>query len=185
MVVRGPTRNGRNGQKCQNGQNGTFTCEKPWKWPKSPKIDQKWRFWPPCCTKWGLAAKVGYYRFCFCIARFFGSKKAIFGNFWPTCGLHAKWAQKGGGKYQIWAPKVTFFGKFCVLDLGVSNSEKWRFVHRSCRNKFWKSSNLHFFSIAGLLGRAAAGLSRIGDGRIPKIRKNGQNPVKTDFFLTF
>ena len=32
----------------------------------------------------------------FWIPRFFGSKKAIFGNFWPTCGLHAKWAKKGG-----------------------------------------------------------------------------------------
>jgi len=32
----------------------------------------------------------------FGIARFFGSKKAIFGNFGPTCGLHAKWPKKGG-----------------------------------------------------------------------------------------
>ena len=27
----------------------------------------------------------------FWIPRFFGSKKAIFGNFWPTRGPHAKW----------------------------------------------------------------------------------------------
>jgi len=43
-----------------------------------------------------------------------------------------------------------------------------------------------FFSKAGLLGRAAAGLSRIGDApRIPKIRENDQNRVKNEKFLTF
>ena len=46
-------------------------------------------------------------------------------------------------------------------------------------------STLFFFSKAGLLGRAAAGLSRIGDARIPKIRKNDQNRVKNEKILTF
>jgi len=48
------------------------------------------------------------------------------------------------------------------------------------------STLFFFFSKAGLLGRAAAGLSRIGDApRIPKIRENDQNRVKNEKFLTF
>ena len=45
----------------------------------------------------------------FWIPRFFGSKKAIFGNFWATCGLHAKWAKRG--EIPNLGPKSDFFWK--------------------------------------------------------------------------
>ena len=90
------------------------------------------------------------------------------------------------GKYRIWAPKVTFVGKFFVFDLefrilknGASCTDFVQTIFEKAR--FYT----FFFSIGGLLGRAAAGLSRIGDAGVPKIRKKDQNRVKNEFFLTF
>ena len=125
----------------------------------------------------------------FWFPRFFGSKKAIFHIFWPACDMRN--GPKWGEIPKMGAKKVTFFGKSCVQDLGVSNSEKWRFVHRTYLNNFWKSSNLHFFFffglVAGLPWEPAAGLSRIRDPPTEStdFRKNDQNRVKIEKKFTF
>ena len=112
-----------------------FYMRKIRKMAKIAKKYPKLAFLASRLCRMGFGSKCGLLsKYFFGFLDFLARKKPFLVIFGP----HAACMRNGPkrGKYRIWAPKVAFFGKCCVFDLGVSNSEKWRFVHRFCRDNF-------------------------------------------------